>query len=213
MIRDLMVWFGVILGIRVATSFQGIPFVSENLITITAMLLVYPPVLMSFFQRCRISYWQITRDNLFLSFKILVVVCLIIFPVSFLINHYYQIIVFKRVYHAAAGGDWLWYGATQILLIAFPEEFFFRGFLNESFSFVFQSKRKIFGAPFGLSQVLVSAIFAFSHSIITLQWWHGFIFFPALVFSWLKERTDTIWAAVFFHAICNLFAYWVFLHY
>ncbi|MFH1357919.1 MAG: CPBP family glutamic-type intramembrane protease, partial [bacterium] len=46
-----------------------------------------------------------------------------------------------------------------------------------------------------------------------LQWWHGFIFFPALIFGWLKQKTKTIWAGTLFHAACNLFAYWVALHY
>jgi membrane protease YdiL (CAAX protease family) len=32
------------------------------------------------------------------------------------------------------------------------------------------------------------------------------VFFPSLLFGWLRARTGGIGASVFFHALCNLFA-------
>jgi membrane protease YdiL (CAAX protease family) len=32
------------------------------------------------------------------------------------------------------------------------------------------------------------------------------VFFPALVFGWMRARTGGIGAAVLFHALCNIFS-------
>ena len=129
------------------------------------------------------------------------------------VNHFYQVLIQQAVYHPGHSKIWTMFIFTQLVLVAFPEEFFFRGFLQEVFVKAFPAKRKVFGVPMGMGIVFVSLVFAFSHSLIALQWWHGLIFFPALVFAWLKERTGTVWASVVFHAACNVFAYWVALHY
>jgi membrane protease YdiL (CAAX protease family) len=51
---------------------------------------------------------------------------------------------------------------------------------------------------------LTCLIFAASHSIIAFRWWHFAIFFPSLVFGWLRDRTGGLVAPVLFHAASNL---------
>ena len=199
-------------AIRVSSFFEGIPFVAENLATLTAVLLVYPPVMLSFKSRERIQYWSLTKENLWPSAKAMLLMCIVIFPLSFLGYHLFQGFL-GGSYHSGKMNDWLFYTVIQVFVIAFPEEFFFRGFMQEAIDKVIKPKWKIFGAPFGLGHVLVCFIFAFSHSLILLQWWHGLIFFPALLFTWLKEKTGNIWAGSVFHGLCNLFSYWVAVHY
>jgi len=104
-------------------------------------------------------------------------------------------------------GDWILNGAHHLLVVAIPEEFFFRGYMQGQLSLVWTPKKRIFGAPFGKAQIVTSLLFAVSHSLITFQGWHIFIFFPALLFAWLKEKTGTIWAGAMFHAACNLFSW------
>lgn len=201
------------IGIRVFSAMQFLPVVYDNMGTIVAVLLVYPPVIYSFFDRKRIEYWRLNKQDVILNLKWFAIVSLIVFPVTFLGNHIYQSWIFKAQYHEAQSSIWLMYALTQLLLVAFPEEFFFRGYLQKVFMERFPGRVKIFGVSFGWGIIFVCLIFAFSHSLITLQWWHGFIFFPALLFAWLKEKTQTIWAAVLFHWCCNLFSYWVAIHY
>lgn len=206
----ILTWIVVVLGIRI---FAQIPFISDYQAEVIFFFLLYPPVILSIMRKERITYWRLDKQNIILSLKVLFIISLIIFPASFLVNHFYQKIFFGMTYHAGSSDIWVNYILYQLVLVSFPEEFFFRGFMQESLNKILPAKRKLFGVPFGLSAIIVSAVFALSHSLITLQWWHGFIFFPALVFSWLKDKTGTIWTAVFFHGACNLFAYWVAIHY
>ncbi|MBF0106369.1 MAG: CPBP family intramembrane metalloprotease [Deltaproteobacteria bacterium] len=213
LVQALVVWILVIVGIRIFSLFDSIPFVYENLSTFIAILLIYPPVLLSLKDKTRIEYWRLDLLSLKTGLKFFLIASLVVFPCAFLVNHFYQRIAFGNIYHAGSSAIWPYYMFMQLCLIAFPEEFFFRGYLQGVFNGVFVKRRPVFSTPFGWGPVMVSAIFALSHSLITLQWWHGFIFFPSLCFAWLKEKTGTIWAPILFHWCCNLFAYWVVIHY
>lgn len=207
----ITVWLVVIIGIRVSDWFETVPIIGSNLGALTAALLVYPPVLVSFRTRDPIRYWQL--PNPVESFKWLVIVCLAIFPAAIFINHWYQSLVFQAIYRESGTATLLQYAVIQIVLVAFPEEFFFRGFMQETLMQHWTANGRIFGVLFGKAQVVTAAVFAFSHSLIHLQWWHAFIFFPALIFGWLKEKTGSVWTGTLFHALCNVFAYWISLHY
>ena len=147
------------------------------------------------------------------SLKYFFITCIVVFPPIFLGNHFYEKLFFNQAYHVSAPAEWLSYSLTHLVIVAFPEEFFFRGYMQSAFTAAFPAKRKIYGVPMGKGIILLSLIFAISHSLIAMQWWHIFIFFPALVFSWLREKTGTIWASTLFHAVSNLFGYWAALHY
>lgn len=209
----LVVWFGVIAAIRLFGLLSFVPFFYDNMSTIVAVLLVYPPVLVSLFLRQRVTSWQLNASIIQSSLLWLGIACLAIFPLVVLGNHFYQKVIFGNPYHMGESRIWMQYALTQFVLVAFPEEFFFRGYLQEEFQKFFPAQFKLFGVPFGKGIIYLSLLFAVSHSLITLQWWHVFIFFPSLVFSWLKERTGAIWASTGFHFACNMFAYWVVVHY
>ena len=102
----------------------------------------------------------------------------------------------------------LW-AATQFLLIAFPEEYFYRGYLQTRFA-------RAFKAPHDRSKwwvvspaiVLTSFLFGIGHLLVpvggVLIASRMSVFFPALIFGWLREKTDSILAPVIYHACCNL---------
>lgn len=208
----IAVWAGVIAAIR---FFSGLPhaLIQNNLQVLIAILQIYPPVILSFIDRSPIDYWDVSRQNLIKAMRAAAVVSLLIFPLAFLANHFYQKLYFTASYHAGSPVLWPTYLLSQVILTSFPEEFFFRGYMQGVLSQITPPRRRIFGVPFGRAQVLVALMFALSHSLIELAGWHIFIFFPGLVFGWLKEKTGTIWAGMVFHAVCNAFAFWVSLHY
>lgn len=197
------------------TSFLQLahPFFTDIYGSLTAVILIYLPFFIASYKRQNIDYWKWDKENVMKSLKYFAVASLVIFPLSFLVNHYYQKLFFGLDFVNHPAPHWITYALTQVLLVGFPEEFFFRGYMQENLSQVYPPQQRVFGAPFGKAQIYTCLIFAFSHSLITIQWWHMFIFFPALVFAWLKEKTGTIWAPTLFHAASNLFSYWVFLHY
>lgn len=92
----------------------------------------------------------------------------------------------------------------QLVMVALPEEAFFRGYLQTALDRVWRGRISIFGAPIGLSLLATSAVFAVGHLLTIPHPARLLVFFPALVFGWLRARTGGIGAAILFHAYCNL---------
>jgi hypothetical protein len=94
----------------------------------------------------------------------------------------------------------------QWLVIALPEEAFYRGYLQSALDEVWRARVRLLGAEVGPSLVVTSAIFAAGHLATELDANRLAVFFPALLFGWLRARTRGIGASVALHALCNLFA-------
>jgi len=94
--------------------------------------------------------------------------------------------------------------AYHVFFVALPEEFFYRGYLQTRLDEAFGVKWRLLGADVGWGWVITCLIFAFGHSIVVVQWWHFAIFFPSLVFGWMRARTGGVVAGALFHAFCNV---------
>ncbi|HYQ17946.1 MAG TPA: MrtC family glutamic-type intramembrane protease [Polyangiaceae bacterium] len=96
----------------------------------------------------------------------------------------------------------------QLLVIALPEEAFYRGYLQTTLEHELDHGRglSLFGTRIGWGIVLTSAIFALGHLLTELNPARLAVFFPSLAFGFLRARTKGIGAGVFFHALCNLFS-------
>jgi membrane protease YdiL (CAAX protease family) len=94
----------------------------------------------------------------------------------------------------------------QLLVIALPEEAFYRGYLQTALEKELGGGVSIFGTKVGWGLVLTSAIFALGHLLTELNPARLAVFFPSLVFGFLRARTRGIGASVLFHAMCNLFS-------
>lgn len=83
----------------------------------------------------------------------------------------------------------------QMLAVSFPEEFFFRGFLQDSIGRSFKAI------------VLTSLFFSLSHlpkAIFAGEWAIVLSFFPSLIMGWLYMKTNNILPGVIFHFLANL---------
>lgn len=94
----------------------------------------------------------------------------------------------------------------QLLVIALPEEAFFRGYLQTAFDSVWRPRLQLLGARVGPGLLVASAIFAVGHVLTEVHPNRLAVFFPALIFGWLRARTGGIGASLLFHAACNVFA-------
>jgi membrane protease YdiL (CAAX protease family) len=56
----------------------------------------------------------------------------------------------------------------------------------------------------GWALVVSSALFAVSHVAVIPNPQRLAVFFPALLFGWMRARTGSIAAGAAFHALCNL---------
>jgi len=83
----------------------------------------------------------------------------------------------------------------QLFSISFPEEFFFRGFLQDSLGRTYTSV------------LLVSLLFTLAHvprAFFFHEWILLLCFFPSLVMGWLYLKTDNILPGTLFHFLANL---------
>ena len=90
---------------------------------------------------------------------------------------------------------------VQLLLVAIPEEIFFRAYLQREFGNTIRAV------------VIVSVLFSIAHlTTICIAGGVGFntcgqnflTFFPSLVMGYLYVYTGTIWSSIFFHFIANV---------
>lgn len=93
---------------------------------------------------------------------------------------------------------------AQLLVVALPEEYFFRGYLQSRLEHVWPSRRRLLGAAVGLPLLVASTLFALGHVLVDFNPLRLAVFFPALVFGWMRARTGSILAPVLFHACSNL---------
>lgn len=100
-------------------------------------------------------------------------------------------------------------GLGQLLVVALPEEAFYRGYLQTALEERWPSKHKLFGAPMGPAVLVTSVIFAVGHVLTRPNPERLGVFFPSLLFGWLRARTGGIGAAVLLHAASNLLVRWL----
>jgi membrane protease YdiL (CAAX protease family) len=93
---------------------------------------------------------------------------------------------------------------SQILVVAVPEEVFFRGYLMSRFEARFPSRSRLWGAAVGWPLLLTSLLFAVGHFLVDLQPARLAVFFPALAFGWMRNRSGSVAPGALFHALCNL---------
>lgn len=96
--------------------------------------------------------------------------------------------------------------AGQLVVIALPEEAFFRGYLQSSLDRAWAPRWRILGADLGPGWLVAAAIFAVGHYLTIHHPARLAVFFPALVFGWLRKRTGGVGAGLLFHAACNVFS-------
>ncbi len=100
------------------------------------------------------------------------------------------------VIFGGSGGKITAYAAAfQLAGISFPEEFFFRGFLQDSIG------RNI------KAVIFVSILFSLAHlpkAVFTGEWMSLLSFFPSLAMGWLYMKTGNILPGTVFHFLANL---------
>ncbi len=185
------------------------PFINGYLAVLVAALLLYVPVIALWLRHRPIDFMDRTVSATARACLIFAVAALVVFPAFFLIAHFWQLYVmhlkgFQAPPFPSIGNVILY----QLVIVALPEEFFFRGYMQSALNAVFPRRRRFLGADLGAAWIVTALVFAIAHSLIVYRWWHFAIFFPALVFGYLRERTGSITAPVLFHAASNILMNW-----
>lgn len=126
------------------------------------------------------------------------------------------------VFPPFAFGFWFWHGParpfslglpadlgsyvlTQWLVVAVPEEALFRGYVQSRLGEGLGRVRRVLGAELSVpAWLLQAALFALLHFVVEPYPARLAVFFPALLFGWLRARRGGIGASAVLHALCNL---------
>ena len=69
------------------------------------------------------------------------------------------------------------------------------------------------GVSIGWGIVLTSLLFAIGHLALTPHPFRLAVFFPSLVFGWLRAKTGGVAAPILFHGLANVLNQWIYACY
>lgn len=200
----------VVVGLGyVLERLQAFPFFFQYRSLIFAAVLLYIPLYIGHRHRKSLVFVETSAGHILRSLGTLLVWMVIIFLPYALGVHLWAKMFWGAHAFQLASLPPLNLILSQVLVIALPEETFFRGYVQTRFQQVIKPRWRIFGAHLGWGWILTSVIFALAHSLISYQWWHFAIFFPSLLFGFLREKTDGLVAPILCHAFSNLFMSWI----
>ncbi|MBM4386429.1 MAG: CPBP family intramembrane metalloprotease [Deltaproteobacteria bacterium] len=127
------------------------------------------------------------------------------FHLYFSIHHGYDFTAAKSVSALSKNPSW-WaaFAAAQVFLVGLPEEVLYRGYIQGRLNQFFDRRFTLFGARFGMSLFIASALFALGHFLLEPVPGRLAVFFPSLLFGYLRERTGALTAPVVFHGLSNV---------
>jgi membrane protease YdiL (CAAX protease family) len=229
-LREPLLAFAAATALAAVLALAGgaLPFVRDNLHAFIAVVFFYAPAVAARPGGRRFDYHEagLRLHPVALNLKVLGVASLVTFP-AFIVGFF----VFYG-YACGPSGTWLassfgrlcqhwqgWSGGSfrlpdrfalsalnQLVVVAIPEEIFFRGYLLVRLERVWRPTRRLWGAPVGTALLVSSALFALGHLVVVPNPQRLAVFFPALVFGWMRGRTGSIAAGATFHALCNIVA-------
>jgi uncharacterized protein len=94
---------------------------------------------------------------------------------------------------------------AQVVVVALPEELFFRGYLLERLERARPPCRRLLGGGVGSALLLSALLFALGHVLVDGNPLRLAVFFPGLLFGWLRSATGSIVAGTIIHAAANLY--------
>ena len=102
--------------------------------------------------------------------------------------------------------SWLWsVFLIQLFLVGLPEEIFYRGYIQTRLDGLIGKDRIVFGVSFNWSStILCSALFAVAHLVTIPNPSRLAVFFPSLLFGWMRRAYQDTLSPAIFHALCNV---------
>lgn len=211
----LLLWLVVLLGIRLVVFLQASFGLYEAVLVLVPLLFMYGPSYA--LKRSgeddgtypiwvpQFRDWPRWRAMLKINAGAAVLISLPFFG----LYHLYQTKVFGYSYTGNIPPEPLMLIGYHLFFVAIPEEIFYRGYMQTRLNGLFGKKWRVLGVQIGMGAVITSLLFAFGHSIVHFQWWHFSIFFPSLVFCWMREKSGGFMAGALFHAWSNVSVNWL----
>lgn len=99
------------------------------------------------------------------------------------------------------------YALAQLLVVGIPEEMFFRGYLQTRVGDAWPRRHRLLGVALSPAAWLTqAALFALMHFAMDLAVVRLAVFFPGLLFGWVRAWRGGIGASAALHAMSNLYS-------
>lgn len=99
------------------------------------------------------------------------------------------------------------FALTQLLVVALPEEALFRGYFQTRLTDAWPGTVRLLGVRVSPGALVAqAALFALVHFVVDFQPTRLAVFFPGLLFGWLRAWRGGIGAAILLHAASNVYA-------
>jgi hypothetical protein len=94
---------------------------------------------------------------------------------------------------------------AEVLVVAIPEEVFFRGYVQTRLNEVWKQRIRLFGVEMGWALVAQAVLFGLGHFLVDFNPLRLAVAIPALAFGFLRAASGSVAAPALFHAACNIF--------
>ena len=169
-----------------------------------AAIWLYLPLLAAWLKKIEFASLGLGRPPVWLSLALVGLWVLISYPPFYLAWGWVQVYHFGQTFQLARPQGLLNLILVQTLAIALPEEVFFRGYLQSRLNLICGRPWRLWSAEIGPGLFATALVFTLCHLLISVNWLRIAIFFPALLFGWMRERTNSLLAPILFHALSNL---------
>jgi len=197
-------YIGIVISIAI-TAFLMPAVAKEYLYSIILAAMVYLPVIRSEKHRRSLHEYGIHLKTWKKDILFAVIVMLIVFPFFIIGNHFWNDLMFSRRFEFRLPDTNLAYLFLQhILFIALPEEFFYRGWMQTVLTRKWPAKLKFIGADLGFVIVLTSLLFAIGHLASIPSPFRLAVFFPSLLFCWMRAKSGSLISPIIVHGCSNV---------
>jgi membrane protease YdiL (CAAX protease family) len=209
---------------------KAVPWIWDNLPALVAFVFLYLPVAIAWRRKVELATFGFTFRPVERSLRFGLGGPLLVFPLFLALFYFFYVVVCQP--HAPA---WLaelaparwcstftgWRHAhppdllswdfaekafTQVVVVALPEELFFRGYLLGELERIHPPRRRLLGGGIGLALLVSAALFALGHVLVDLDPRRLIVFFPGLLFGWMRSATGSIVASTITHGCSNILA-------
>lgn len=206
-------FFAVTAVVSLLYRLHGVALIERNLAIIAAVLFLYLPALLLWRRGRDLDQYGLRLGSVGRGLAFYGVAVVAILPLFALGYALYVRRLCPTVFAAAAQLGLPWHcppllpkalrlppdlfmsALSQLLVVALPEEFFFRGYLLGRLEESMGTRTAL---------LLSAALFALGHYLVTFAPGALAVFFPGLIFGLLRQATGSVLAGTLFHATCNL---------
>lgn len=169
----------------------------------TPIFLIYSPFLFSKIFCANPDRFGITFKDASNAIRFALKIALWVLPIFGVGYFIYEGIIFQKEINFGYDKPIISVLIWNLVGISFPEEVFFRGYLQTRLRELVPGKIKLYKTDLSWAALLGSILFAVAHLLTAFEPSRLIVFFPSCLFGWIRDRTNSILGPAVFHWLCN----------